>query len=121
MENQGIQENQSNFSSFDNVQTPPENSMTLAIIGTVLGLCSPCCIGLIVGIVAIVMSTQVNSKFNAGDYAGAQSSAKNAKTMSYVAIGLGILGVIINIIYFAVVGADGYQEMIESYQREMGV
>lgn len=113
-------ENQSNFSAFDNVQTPPENSMTLAIIGTVLGLCSPCCIGLIVGIVAIVMSTQVNSKFNAGDYAGAQSSAKNAKTMSYVAIGLGVLGLIINIISVAVMGTDGYMQMIEDYQRQMG-
>lgn len=113
-------ENPSNFSAFDNVQTPPENSMTLAIIGTVLGLCSPCCIGLIVGVIAIYMSTQVNSKFNTGDYAGAQSSAKNAKMMSYVAIGLGVLGIIINIIYFAIVGADGYQDMIENYQRQMG-
>lgn len=113
-------ENQSNFSSFDDVQTPPENSMTLAIIGTVLGICSPCCIGLIVGIVAIYMSTQVNSKFNAGDYAGAQSSAKNAKTMSYVAIGLGVLGIIINIISVAVMGTDGYMQMIEDYQRQVG-
>lgn len=113
-------ENQSNFSSFDNPQTPPENFMTLAIIGTVLGLCSPCCIGLIVGIVAIVMSTQVNSKFNAGDYAGAQSSSKNAKTMAYVAIGLGVLGIIINIISIAVMGTDGYMEMIESYQHQLG-
>ncbi len=114
-------ENQENFSTFDNSQTPPENNMTLAIIGTVLGLCSPCCIGLIVGIVAIVFSTQVNSKFNAGDYAGAQSSSKNAKTMSYIAIGLGILGIIINIISVAIMGTDGYMEMIENYQRQMGV
>ena len=94
--------------------------MTLAIIGTVLGLCSPCCIGLIVGAVAIFMSTQVNSKFNAGDYSGAQSSAKNAKLMSYVAIGLGVLGIIINIISVAVMGTDGYMKMIEDYQRQMG-
>lgn len=114
-------ENQGNLSSFDTLQTPPENHMTLAIVGTVLGICSPCCIGLIVGIVAIVMATQVNSKFNAGDYSGALSSSKNAKTMSYVAIGLGIIGIIINIVYFAMVGADGYQEMIESYQSQMGV
>jgi|SRR5690606_3635503 len=114
-------ENQDNFSSFDNVQTPPENNMTLAIIGTILGLCSPCCIGLIVGIVAIVMASQVNTKFNAGDYAGAQSSAKNAKILAYVAIVIGGLGLIFNLISLAFMGTDGYMEMIENYQRQMGV
>ena len=32
----------------------PDNQMTLAIVATVLGLCSPCCIGFILGIIAIV-------------------------------------------------------------------
>lgn len=113
-------ENQDNISSFDNTQNLPENNMMLAIIGTVLGLCSPCCIGLIVGVVAIVMATQVKTKFEAGDYAGALTSANNAKKYSYMAIGLGILGLIINIISIAVMGTDGYVEMLESYQRQIG-
>ncbi len=112
-------EDQENFSSFDVPQTAPGNNMTLAIIGTVLGLCSPCCIGLIAGIVAIVFATQVNTKFNAGDYPGALSASKNAKILSYIALGLGVLGIIINIIYFAFVGADGYREMIENYRYQL--
>lgn len=115
-------ENQSNFSSFDNIQVPPQNNMVLAIVGTVVGLCSPCCIlGLIPGIIAIIFSTQVNSKFNAGDYAGAEKSAKMSKILAFVAIGLGVLGIILNIILYVTMGADGYQQMIEDYQREMGV
>lgn len=112
-------ENQDNFSSFDSPQLP-ENHLTLSIIGTVLGFCSPCCIGLIVGIVAIVFSTQVNSKFNAGDYAGALASAKNAKLLGYIAIGLGVLGLVINLISLAIMGTDGYMEMIENYQNQFG-
>lgn len=116
-------EYQENFASFDKPQTPPENNMTLAIIGTIVGLCSPCCVlGLVPGIIAIVMASQVNAKFNSGDYAGAVSSSKNAKILSYVAIGLGILGIIISIIQIiAYGGISGYMEMIESYKREMGI
>ena len=55
----------------------PNNNMTLAIIAAVLGPCSPCCIGLILGIIAIVLSSQVKTKFERGDFAGANSSAKN--------------------------------------------
>lgn len=112
---------QENFTSFDQPQTPPPNNMTLAIVGTILGLCSPCCIGVAVGIAAIVMATKVNTKFAAGDYAGAMNSSKNAKMMSYIAIGLGILGIIINVISVATMGTDGYMEMIEEYKRSMGV
>lgn len=115
-------ENQEQFSAFDTPSTPPENNMTLAIVGTVLGLCSPCCIGLITGIIAIVFATQVNTKFNAGDYAGAVSSAKNVKTLSYISIGLGVLGIIITIVQLiSYGGVGGYMEMIEAYQREMGL
>lgn len=116
-------ENQSNFSSFDNPQTPPQNNMVLAIIGTIVGLFAPCCIlGLVPGIIAIVYSSQVNSKFNSGDYAGAVKSAKNAKTLALIALGLGILGIIISVIYIITLGGFGaYMEMIEDYQRQMGV
>lgn len=90
----------------------PNNNMTLAIVATVLGLCSPCCIGLILGIVAIVLSSQVKTKFENGDFAGALSSAKNSKILSYIAIGL----VAVNLIYFFVFGGMAvYQELLETY------
>lgn len=99
---------------FDQQRTPPANNMTLAIVGTILGLCSPCCIGLILGIIAVVQASSVNNKFKAGDYFGAESAAKSAKTMSYIAIILGVLGIIINIItIIAFGGISGYMDYVQ--------
>jgi len=80
-------ENTSSFENLDNREMP-NNNMALAIVGTILGCCSPYCLGFILGIVAIVMSTQVKKKFEEGDYDGAEKSAKNAKILALVAIGL---------------------------------
>ncbi|PHS65730.1 MAG: hypothetical protein COB12_06570 [Flavobacterium sp.] len=87
----------------------PNNNMTLAIVATILGLCSPCCIGLILGIVAIVMASQVKNKYESGDIAGAESSAKNAKILSYIAIGL----LLLNLVYLlAFGGMAAYEEIL---------
>ena len=47
---------------------------------------------------AIIFATQVNGKVAAGDVAGAQESSKKAKMFSFIAIGLGLLGILIYII-----------------------
>jgi len=99
----------------------PDNNMPLAIIGTIIGLCSPCCIGLIVGIVAIVFASQVNSKYIAGDYAGCESSAKNARILAFIALGLGVLGIIIAVIQISIAGGisgymEQYQDMLDQYR-----
>jgi cytochrome c biogenesis protein CcdA len=108
--------------NLDSYQAPkPDNNLPLAIISTVLGLCSPCCIGLIIGIISIVFSTQVNSKYNAGDYAGSNSAAKTSKILAFVAIGLAVLGIVIVFIQINAVGGweaylEQYQELLEQYQ-----
>ena len=90
----------------------PNNNMTLAIIAAVLGPCSPCCIGLILGIIAIVVSSQVKTKFERGDFAGANSSAKNSKIATFIAIGL----LVLNLIYLFVFGGiAAYQKILETY------
>lgn len=114
-------ETQTQFSEFDKNQVAPDNNMTLSIVGTILGLCSPCCIGLIVGIIAIVKSSQVNNKFLGGDMFGAVAAAKSAKTLAYIAIGLGVLGLVLNVISIVALGGiSGYTDMIEELQRELG-
>ena len=55
--------------------TPPDNYLVWAILSTVL-----CCLPL--GIASIVFSSQVNSKFAAGDLAGAQESSRRAKNFA---------------------------------------
>jgi hypothetical protein len=47
---------------------------------------------------AIIFATQVNSKLAAGDTAGAAESSKKAKMFSFIAIGLGVLGILIYVI-----------------------
>jgi len=48
-----------------------------------------CCLP--IGIFAIIKATQVDSKWNAGDVAGAYAAASSAKTWTLVAMGLGLL------------------------------
>lgn len=106
--------NQPPQSSFEEIKPKSENNLVLAIIGTVLGLCSPCCVGTIVGIVAIVFANQVNTKHTIGDYTGAEQAAKNSKILAYIAVGLGVLGVIINVVMLVTGGMDAYMEQYKS-------
>lgn len=94
----------------------PNNNMPLAIVSMIIGLCSPCCIGFILGIVSIVFASQVETKYLAGDYTGAESSAKNVKTLAYIALGLGILGIILSIVMMSTGMMANYQEMLEQYK-----
>ncbi len=55
-------------------------------------------------IVAIIFAAQVNGKVAAGDIAGAQDSSKKAKMFSFIAIGLGLAGILIYIIFIVFIG-----------------
>ncbi|WP_018657782.1 CD225/dispanin family protein [Actinomadura flavalba] len=70
---------------------PPPNYLVWAIVTTVL-----CCLP--AGIASIVFATQVNSKWQAGDQAGALKASKNAKTWAIVSGVLGIIAIIFAII-----------------------
>ncbi|NDU77832.1 CD225/dispanin family protein [Actinomadura sp. DSM 109109] len=63
-----------------------------------------CCLP--AGVVSIVFAAQVNSKWAAGDQAGALKASNNAKTWAIVSA---VLGVIVGIIYFfiALAGNSG--------------
>lgn len=53
---------------------------------------------------AIIFAVQVNNKVTAGDIAGAQDASKKAKMFSFIAIGLGIVGIICYVLIFLVFG-----------------
>ena len=72
------------------------NYLVLAIISLF------CCLPL--GIVAVIFAAQVNNKVAAGDTAGAQDSAKKAKMFSYIALGLGLAGIICYVLFFLIMG-----------------
>ena len=72
--------------------SPPPNHLVWAILTTIF-----CCLP--AGVVSIVFAAQVNSKWNAGDQAGAQKASNNAKTWAIVSAGV---GVVVGIISFVV-------------------
>jgi hypothetical protein len=61
-----------------------------------------CCLPL--GIAGVIFAAQVNTKVAAGDAAGALDSSKKAKMFSYIAIGLGLAGIICYVLFFVVIG-----------------
>ncbi|MFG2007168.1 CD225/dispanin family protein [Spirillospora sp. NPDC048911] len=72
---------------------PPPNHLVWAILTTLF-----CCLP--AGIASIVFAAQVNSKWQSGDYEGAQKSSNNAKTWAIVsAVG----GAIFIVIYLVIV------------------
>lgn len=104
-----------------NPATPlkPKNWLTENIVATVVGLFCCCGVNAITGVIGIVFSTQVDTKYNAGDYAGAESSANTAKIMFYVTAGLVALGVILNIISFFLYGGLMFKQMQDNYNYSM--
>ena len=69
--------------------TPPPNHLVWAILSTLF-----CCLPL--GIASIVFSAQVNSKYAAGDMAGAQDSSEKARKFALWAT---IAGVVVAVLY----------------------
>lgn len=67
---------------------PIPNYLVQSILVT---LC--CCLPL--GIVAIIFAAQVNQKLAAGDVEGARHSSKQAKLFCLIALGLGIVSIVI--------------------------
>lgn len=72
----------------------PKNYLVESILVTIL-----CCLPL--GIVGIIFATQVNTKFDAGDYSGAEKASKQAK--QFMMWGL-IIGLVVMVAYFAFFG-----------------
>ena len=69
----------------------PNNYLVIAIIGTLL-----CCIP---GIVSIVYAAKVNGLYAEGKYTEADAASKNAKTWAIVALVLGGISIILNVVF----------------------
>ncbi|MDD4143547.1 MAG: CD225/dispanin family protein [Prolixibacteraceae bacterium] len=80
---------------------PPPNYLVWAILTTIL-----CCLPF--GIISIIYAAQVNSKWQAGDIPGAESSSKNAKIWAWVAFGAGLAAILLWIILLAFGALAGF-------------
>jgi Ca2+/H+ antiporter len=96
----------------------PNNHMVMAIVSTVLSVIT-CAFFWVIpiagGIVSIVFASQVNSKYNAGDYEGAENSAKYAKIAWIVAI----VTIVAYLIYLVVVVGASWDMIMEQFNAEM--
>lgn len=77
--------------------SPPPNHLAWAIISTVL-----CCLPL--GIVSIVYAAQVNSKWSAGDAAGAMEASRKARTFALWGT---VIGAAVAVLWVLLVVAGG--------------
>lgn len=83
---------------------PHTNWMPWAIIATVFGfVCS--CIGLIFGIIAIVKASNANRFYDMGNREMGDMYNSGAKTWTIVALVISGIGIICNIIYWAIFGS----------------
>lgn len=96
---------------------PIPNHLAWAIIAAVVSFCLCCFVGGIPGVVAIVYAAQVNSKLNQGDFDGARRASDTAKTWCWVATGLAIFGVLLNIWGFMTGANEQYLEMLQQMQQ----
>lgn len=92
------------------------NSLPWAIVATVLATCLCCPLGLL-GVVAIVYASKVTTLLNRGDLDGARQAAATAKIWCWVTTALAIIGLICNILFFALGGNEAYMEFVRQYQR----
>ena len=72
------------------------NNMVIAIVATVVSVIG-CCLPH--GVVSLIFAMQVNKKAAAGDMDGAANAAKQAKLFAWISIGLGFVGLVLNIIF----------------------
>lgn len=91
------------------------NHLAWAIVSTVLASCLCCPLGLL-GIVAIIQSSKVNTLLGQGDLDGARRASDSAKTWCWVATALAIIGLMINIGWFAMGGMASYMDMMQQMQ-----
>ncbi len=87
--------------------SPPQNYLVQSILVT---LC--CCLPL--GVVAIIFAAQVNTKFAAGDLAGAQEASRQAKMWCWIAFGLGLVGIMIWLLVGGAAFVQGLREGLHS-------
>ncbi|MEH3032777.1 MAG: CD225/dispanin family protein [Aeromicrobium erythreum] len=76
---------------------PPANNLVWAILTTLF-----CCLPL--GVASIVFAAQVNGKWAAGDYAGAQESADKAKKFAIWSAIAGVIVIVLYVVFIVIVG-----------------
>lgn len=89
------------FNQTQTPQTQPKNWLVESILVTLF-----CCLPF--GIAGIVYASQVNSKFVAGDYAGASEASRNAAKWTKIGFFVGIGVIVCYVIFIALLGGSAF-------------
>lgn len=93
----------------------PKTWLTESIIATVF--CSLCCgvpfITLIPGVIAILQANGVKTKFNMGDYAGANKKSASAKMWMLITVGVGLAASLLYSAYMLISNPELLQQIQE--------
>ena len=99
-------------------QLMPKTWLTESILATII--CSLCCgasiFTLITGIIAIFNANGVKSKFNMGDYAGANKKSASAKMWMMITVGIGIAAAV-----FGAYQIMSNPELLQQIQEGSGI
>lgn len=87
---------------------PPKNWLVESILVTIF-----CCLPF--GIVGIVFASQVNSKYAAGDYTGAQLASKDAGKWTKIGFFVGIAQAVLGILWVAFWGGLAFLRARNNY------
>ncbi len=101
---QGVSQSQYGFRQAEKQRPPmPDTYLAWAILSTIF-----CCLPL--GIVSIVKASEVSSKYNTGDYAGAEQSSRDAKKWATWSAVLALIGTALYLLVFAIGMFAGYSD-----------
>jgi len=96
----------------------PNNHMVMTIVSTALSVITctfTYIIPIVGGIVGIVFASQVNSKYNAGDFEGAEKASKYAKIAWIVSI----VSIVAALAYTIIVVGASWDEFMDAFNQEM--
>ena len=79
------------------MNTPPKNYLVESILVTIF-----CCLPF--GIAGIVFASQVNTKYDAGDFEGAEIASQNAKKWMKWGLISSIIVVVLYVLFFVLLG-----------------
>ena len=91
-------------------QVKPKNWLVESILTTIF-----CCLPF--GIAGIVFASQVNSKFAAGDYAGAVQASKEAGKWTKVSFWVGIVILVLNLAFMFLFGGLAFWGALRNGNR----
>ena len=97
-------------------QPCPDNHLGLSIVATIMTFV--CCFPIPIGIVALVYSLNVESKWKRGEYAKAESNAKNAKNWGIASIIAAVALFVIMLVIYALLGAACFEFLDEIYELD---